>query len=392
MGTVVQSLPDDAVCPACGGRGTLDPQSKAGPGARQCRTCSGWFLDRDAAYHFLVDELGVDGARIGQLLAAPGQRTRVCAACEDQTNAIVVRRCDVDLCGRCGAAFLLNEDMRVLSEGRLGGPPVPDPISGVHTKPPRPVSYDEPSLPPAPLNPFGDPETSGPLPIPPGFKPPPPTRSSPGVPVFDPLASNETMPSMPRGGTQSDVPTITEPHSEAPVSTDASASSSGLRRLRVGRESSVSHGDLPAASSASSLPSASSSQTPAVVAAESRKPVWIAAGLAVVVLLGVGGWAAQQYLLAEEREVDAPKEQDEESRYAKYLRHYPFGGRTVAQWSEALNKVRPGGPAENRPLYSIAKQRAERMGLVVEEEASGMVVVDLGKPLITRLLAKLEER
>jgi Zn-finger nucleic acid-binding protein len=407
MGTVLQKIPENALCPGCGTQRSLLYADKAGAGARQCIECGGWFLDRDAAYHFLVDELGVDGAGIGRLLAAPGARHRQCAACDGQTSAIVVRRGDVDLCGRCGAAFLLNEDMRELSNGRLGGPPIPDPVSGVHAKPPpQPISYDEVKLPEAPTNPFGAPELSGPLPLPEGFRPP--TR--PGARLASasgPMAHDATSPTMSRRGTISDLPTVSESYSDASISrpdrtraasSDSARSASDLAPLSgvdlsAPDLAAVSYpGGVPAAStSSSSMRAQDSAGGGAGQAAPRRRGLAIAlASAGLLVLVGVGGGAWFVLGADEPADVEQPAD-DDGARYAKYLRHYPFGGRNVDEWAAALNLVRPGGPQENRPLYAVAKQRALRLGLVVDDAREGApVVVDLGEPLVKQLLKKLE--
>jgi hypothetical protein len=239
------------------------------------------------------------------------------------------------LCGRCGAAFLDAAELAELSGGRYGKR-APRPVSGVQQRPQ--LDEDRP-LPAAPLNPFGDPEHSGPLPLPPGFTPPP----SPSGPV--------------------------------PSAPGPSPSSAGI----------------PARASSPALPPPSGSFAPGPAAAPTGGRTVLYVALAAVVLLGVaGGVVAALALSGDDGDgAEVAQEETREERYARYMRHYPFGGQTVNVWNEYLARFRPGGPEANPQLYALTKERAERAGLVVLEETGG-VRVEIEPKLVQRLLKRLE--
>lgn len=364
MGVSGARVSEGAACPGCGNP-TLSAEPTP-PGAFSCQTCSGWFFDRDAAYHFLVEDVGLDGPAIGRMLSAPGARKRACAACGDETREIIAQGESVDLCGRCGAAFLDAPVLARLGGGRYGRA-VPRPITAVSAQPPieDEVREERPLLPEAPLNPFGDPETSGPIPIPPGFTPPPPPTSS--------TTALSALAAQPRAAGASS-PGASSPGLSSPA---------GLPATAAGTSSS-------SAASTSDFSDArrSSGAVPAAPPTGART-VLLVAGAALVLLAVAGGVVGVVALSGEDGGDEAAPEQSADERYARYLRHYPIGGQSVSVWAEHLTRFRPGGPEENAQLYALTKERASRAGLVVHEESAG-VRVEMEPRLVKRMLKRLE--
>lgn len=107
-------------------------------------------------------------------------------------------------------------------------------------------------------------------------------------------------------------------------------------------------------------------------------------------LLGVLGFFALVHD-ADEEVVVAVTPPSASEKYGSYLRHYRFGGRNLDWWSTRLTELSPGGSATDERMYALTKARAERLGLVVSEQA-GRVEVTLSEALVTRLLERLEVR
>jgi hypothetical protein len=116
--------------------------------------------------------------------------------------------------------------------------------------------------------------------------------------------------------------------------------------------------------------------------------VW---GLILALVAGLGGLGYWLFLVPGRREAPAVEGQQElAERYRSYFSTYTFGGRTPEWWTRRLNDLRPGGPAESPRLYDLTVQRAKSLGLTVEPEPGGTVVVRPSAELSARLLKRLE--
>jgi len=116
----------------------------------------------------------------------------------------------------------------------------------------------------------------------------------------------------------------------------------------------------------------------------------LALGAAALVLLLAGGTVTAIYLSGDHTEAVAiDAEESRADRYARYLRHYPFGGRTADTWAEQLARLKPGGAEENPQLFALTKKRASRVGLIVTQEGSALTV-EIGPAMTERLLERLE--
>lgn len=129
--------------------------------------------------------------------------------------------------------------------------------------------------------------------------------------------------------------------------------------------------------------------TSAALPARSRLPLILVGG-ALIFVVSVGAGLAvfsggQDDAVIEKKELDAT------AKYAAFLRHYRFGGRHLDWWSARLTELAPGGAAQDAKLFTLTKDRAQRLGLVLDEQP-GRVDVQLSEPLAARLLERLEVR
>jgi len=77
-----------------------------------------------------------------------------------------------------------------------------------------------------------------------------------------------------------------------------------------------------------------------------------------------------------------------DAAYQGFFAHYPFGGHPPPVWQERFNALAPGGAEANPAAYKLARDRADRVGLVVNGEGQAHEVKiknDLLKNLIDRV-------
>lgn len=382
MTTPMHDFVDNAECPGCGARSTLDPEH-AYPNARVCGACRGWFLERDTAYRFLVEEMTTATEDVARMLATPGVRRRRCPACDRDTSAVVIHSEDVDLCAGCGGAWLAPGVMGRLSRGRFGAEGAPtgalttpaqrgavaalvaDPVGGSPAAPPPPNPFGLP-LPERPPSPFGPPGSV----LPPPVAALPPRAAVPaaavapaggGLELARPLRSQEGAPVVERS-----VPSAAAP---PPVSAARAASVTSAAGA-------IADGARPQGATGAALP------------ARARLPLVLVGG-ALLVVASVG--AGLVVFSRGDDDVAKEKEPDATAKYAAFLRHYRFGGRHLDWWSARLTELAPGGAAQDAKLFTLTKDRAQRLGLVIDEQP-GRIDVQLSEPLAARLLERLEVR
>lgn len=397
----MHDLVDNAECPGCGARSTLDFEHGY-PSARSCGACRGWFLERDTAYRFLVEDLGTASADIARMLATPGARQLRCPACDKRMSAIVVSGNDVDLCPGCGAAWLPPGVMHRLSGGHHGvegprGTPTPSVdrrAAAPRSAPPAAVAEAAASvsLSSAP-SPFGLPGNSAP------FGAPRPATSSPLSDVSSSQGRSAAATSeMPRavsfpssdgvvggyGEIELELARPTRGATDPRIMPSEPPRSAGKRArarppVKVGKE--PAKRDVARTDSFEAAPLGTAGST------GHKKLILIAGGAAlaltlvvIVLVISLGG---------PDEEVAAEPQQQGAESYATYLRHYHFGGRDLDWWSARLTELSPGGAAADARTYLLTKDRAQRLGLVVTEHP-GRVEVTLSAPLTARLLERLE--
>lgn len=369
---------DNAECPGCGARSTLDPELEY-LGARSCGACAGWFLDRDASYRLFVVELRHSSDEIAGLLALPGARKRRCPACDNETSAIVLHGEELDLCPTCGSSWLAPGMMARLTGGAHGVAQEARPAPA--QRPPNPFGAPPSSR---PANPFGPPPTSAPHPASPRATSAPHPASPPASSAPHPVTPQPVTPSEPvtPPPVEAAAPPVTAPATTLPAPVESGPSPRARRLLRVGK--SAPRGALTTSAAAEAAP-----QGTAAPSASRGKMALVAGGLlAAVVMLGLGVFALSGGDEVEVQQASAQPE-DATKKYAAYLRHYRFGGRNVDWWSERLTELSAGGAAPDEKTFRITKQRAEQHGLVVTEQP-GRVDVTLSEPLVARLLERLE--
>ncbi len=393
LATPMHDLVDNAECPGCGARSTLDPEHVY-PGARSCGACSGWFLERDAAYRFLVEELATSSDHIARLLAAPGARKRRCPACDKDMSAIVILGEEVDLCAGCGGAWLAPGGMMSLSRGRYGAPSTrqstpPGTLTGPPSAPPSPFGLPTGER---PASPFGPPAGTAPFAAATTEMPraitfpsadaaplgPAEMSRGPGAPAVAALAaapSDELELARPLQHPSAAVDDeVTEPRRRR-----AKRPKSAAPVMKIGKS-------VPSAGGAAARFEGASLGSVAAAARWRGKLPWLAGGAAVVVVALVVAFAVAG---EEEAPVSPAAEANSAQKYAAYLRHYRFGGRHLDWWSERLSALAPGGATPDAKTFLITKDRAQRLGLVVTEQP-GRVQVTLSEPLSARLLDRLE--
>lgn len=72
--------------------------------------------------------------------------------------------------------------------------------------------------------------------------------------------------------------------------------------------------------------------------------------------------------------------------YQGFFAHYPFGGHPVDAWKERLDALAPGGHQEDAKAYTLARRRADQVGLRVSGEGQHHEVKI--KPAVIELLIK----
>lgn len=389
----MHDLVDNAECPGCRARSSLDPEHSY-PDARACGACRGWFLERDTAYRFLVEELGTSTNDIARMLAKPGARRRRCPACGKDMSAIVILGDDVDLCPGCGGAWLPPGAMQKLSRGRYGKEAAPTGALTVPAHrsalPPEGAARSQSGVatapPSAPPSPFGLP--TGERPASPFGRPRDTAAAATAeMPRAVTFPSFDGAPLDQRAGALD----LARPSGRV----DGSASVEAMGGVAAGREperAAARHPVVRVGKSASTATGASNGSfdgTALGTAGVTRSKLayllggaaLLAAAVIVVVVLAVTGGSDEE---------ETPQAQpDATQKYAAYLRHYRFGGRNLDWWSARLTELSPGGAAADEKLFALTKDRAQRLGLVISEHP-GRVEVKLSEPLTARLLDRLE--
>ncbi|MFZ9889214.1 MAG: phospholipid scramblase-related protein, partial [Myxococcota bacterium] len=115
-----------AHCPLCAVTLAL-PAGRAD--AQTCSSCSGSFLEGEAALRLVRDDVGLAPALIPQL-AAEGARSKLaCPRCSAAMKRFVVKSVEIDWCEGCGGLWLDAKELSRLSRGKheepLGAPSPP---------------------------------------------------------------------------------------------------------------------------------------------------------------------------------------------------------------------------------------------------------------------------
>lgn len=87
-----------------------------------CHRCGGGLLPEDGARRLLEDELGHPRAQLVELARLVAGAALRCPHCQSNTSPLQLRGAHVDLCFGCGALWLDQRDLEVLSAGRYSFP------------------------------------------------------------------------------------------------------------------------------------------------------------------------------------------------------------------------------------------------------------------------------
>jgi Zn-finger nucleic acid-binding protein len=135
-------------CPRCP-ESTLTPDVGA-LGEAVCPSCRGRLLSPEAVDVLVVRQLGHSPAFLQELAEHFHSRGVRCPACGADMALLELRGCAIDLCVKCGHAWLDEGELSRLSGGRYeepAPPTLPSPSSSAASKPPQPAGRPSRSWP-----------------------------------------------------------------------------------------------------------------------------------------------------------------------------------------------------------------------------------------------------